>query len=64
MIASPDKMPRRPSAQLTSMPWRVQAWARAPVAGMADIKIANSSARCLIISPLGVESPAMFNRRR
>ncbi len=40
MIGSPEEMPRRPSSQLASMPWRLQAWASAALpATIAAIKI-------------------------
>src|SRR5229473_7898693 len=54
MIVSPDSNPRLPSSQLTASPSRVQACASAglaPTVAMAAMRIENSSARSMVISP-------------
>src|SRR3984885_7280050 len=54
IMASPDSKPRRPSSQLTLAPSRVQACAIAGLAQRAaivDIRIANPSARSIVMSP-------------
>src|SRR5207248_2735886 len=51
-IASPAKMPRRPSSQLTSVPWRVHACAiagEAVLAAIATIERENKSAGEIIM---------------
>ncbi len=58
MIASPDRMPRRPPSQLTLAPSRVQACAIAgplPPAAIADIRIKNASARLMVMSPPAID---------
>src|SRR5882757_7533736 len=53
MIASPARMPRLPSLQLTSTPWRVKDCAMAGLAApatSAEIRMANESARVMIMS--------------
>src|SRR5262249_34647025 len=51
MMASPVKMPRRPSSQVTSVPWRVQFCAMAEEAvatAAAERRSENTSARVII----------------
>src|SRR5215468_2017735 len=72
MIASPVKMPRRPSSQVTSVPWRVQfcAMAEETVAtAAAETRRENTSARVIIAtvpywSLLADLAFALLSRRR